>query len=82
MSLIKPNEAIHCKTQDEWDKVCDNIGATESLRCMYRDGVYDSIEYSFGTYGTQDAEYMKSSGRYLTPASDFLVRTELFKSNQ
>lgn len=72
---LKENEAIHCSTQEEWDRILA-LNPTNTVRsCKWRYNDYDSVydpNYSNGFGGYDTLKYHEERSYTIYPASDFL----------
>lgn len=62
--------AIHCKTQDEWDKINELIG--EHLNMPKDFGVYGSESCLYMDGSRSDCQFASEDGYTIIPASEFM----------
>jgi hypothetical protein len=72
---LKPNEVIHCPTQEGWDKIIA-LNLNNTLRSWHWDkytseSVYDP-NWDNGHGGYSPVEWYETNGYTIYPASDFL----------
>ena len=68
---LKENEVIHCRTKEEWDKVCDMMerrGVPYLEKCCSGEGLIDCR----GLLGCASLAYYQRNDYTIHPASEFL----------
>ena len=76
--------AIHCSTQEEWDKIVDLFPSDRSVEKIYwqanvNNGKSDTI--NINGYGWSPKKHFENTGYTIYPASDFLEEEKPFKFN-